>query len=309
MDTPNEIPEKPFLHWIRTEGDYELALAGGRLLCRDIHGDILPQVPRRVMRSKIARRMLSVGGILIDHKKACADTVERWMLRSLPTSGAVLESVWPDPTWKFLLEHLVVLAIDVSGFWNPAHQGVLMGVPSPREVDLLTPSGQRIRVEAQQVFIPHPSVLDHLASYRRLLHEEGIEQGALQVYREVHRKPVLMDPSSQSLNSFCGKIRASPKRLALRARSKGYRVQGGHVTCALQEWGRQVSARIWIGEPGARRKDPGVGELQWVDARGRVMSMGSVGPVSFSEGHRMGWALCEDHDVRSQEKRPRQNAG
>lgn len=277
-------------HWVDAEKGYQLALSGGRLLCRDAQKELLASVPRSLMRGETARRLLALNGVLVEHHKACNDTVERWMLHSTPTPARVLGELWPDLAWRDLLEHLVVVATGPGGEWNPRHVGLLMDVTRDSRLALWRPDGEEIVVAPAQVLIPHPAVIDHLASFLRLIHEHGIIQSIEQLQRLVWHKSAHLDPTTQVLDSFRGQIDASPEALSVQARHLGYRVQGGYAVCPLQEQGRAVQARVWIGDRDAEGATH-MGELQWTDGLGRVLSLGMVGPIAYSEGHLMAHRL------------------
>jgi hypothetical protein len=279
-------------HWIEAEKGYQLALAQGRLLCRNSQGEVLAAVPRALMRGEAARRLLALNGVLVEHNKACNDTVERWMMHSTPTPTRVLREVWPDLSWRDLLEHLVVVATGAGGEWNPRHIGLLMDVGRDGRLTLWRPDGEEIAVAPAQILIPHPAVISHLASFLRLIHEHGIEQPMEQLKRLIWYKSAHLDPTVQVLDSFRGQIDATPEALATRARHLGYRVQGGYAVCPLQELGRAVQARVWIGDRDAQGATH-MGELQWTDGQGRALSLGMVGPIAYSEGHLMAHRLSQ----------------
>jgi hypothetical protein len=280
-------------HWVDAEDGYQLALEGRRLICRNPDGETLAAVPRKLMRGEAARRLLALGAMLVEHEKACEDTVERWMLHAQPIQARVLAEVWSDLAWRNLLEHLVVVAVGPSGEWNPRHVGLLMDVHAEARLELLRFDQKELQVQPAQVMIPHPAVLEHLSSFLRLIHQEGIVQSIPQLQRMIWLKPAELDPTAQVVDTFRGQVEASPEAMALRARRLGYRVQSGYAVCALQEWGRAIQARLWIGD-----RDPAgathLGELQWVDGQGRALSLGMVGPVAFSEGHLMAQRLCQE---------------
>jgi hypothetical protein len=286
VDALSDDLDPAALAWLDAEDGWRLALQHGRLIAQDPSGKLHPAPPRKLARGAAARQLLALEGVLVDHNRACALTVERWMLHSLPTPRAVLGEVWPDPAWRRHLSHAAVAVTAPSGEWDPRDVGLLLDVHPTRGLLLLRPSGHERWASGPQVFLPHPIVLDHLASLRRALHERWLDQALDQLYREIYHKPIEFAASAHAWERFRGPAPSTVEALARRARDKNFRVQGGYASTSLLEWGRPIQARFWIGE----HDQDGVaqlGELQWVDAQGRLVALGGVGPVAFSEGCRM----------------------
>ncbi len=281
------------MSWLDAGEGYEVALHNHKLICRNAQGDVLAAVPRKIMRGDVARRLLLVGGMVVDHEKAAFDTVQRWMLRSLPTRAQVLHEVWGDPAWRSLLEHLVIIAVGPGGEANLRQLGFLMDVTHDGWLRLMRVTGREVMVKPARVLVPHPVILEHLIGLRRLMMESWIEQNIEQLSRPVWRKPAHLDLFQQSLDSFRGRLPEASGALAQRARTLGYRVQGSYVVYPLQEMGRQIQARLWIGDQDGEGATH-LGELQWVDGQGRALSLGTVGPIAFSEGHYMAHVLSQE---------------
>ncbi len=134
--------------------------------------------------------------------------------------------------------------------------------------------------------IPHPVLLDDLDELRAFAVELDVEQGIQQLLREVHRKPADLDAAGERLDDFAGGRFAEFRHALARAGSFGFQVRGGYAVCRAFDGGAPVEARYWLGAD-----DPSwetwTGELIWVDQQECHLSLGQVGPVTWSEGVRM----------------------
>jgi hypothetical protein len=216
------------------------------------------------------------------HEATCRAEVERWMIRSLPVPVAVLTRVWADEAWRAALRDLVVVPLGAdlatAGFLRDADVDKGLGV-----VDL---DGESTRITAETVTIPHPVRLPDLDDLREFAADLGVEQGTLQLFREVWHKPADTAGQQRELSRYGGAAFTELRHVQSRATSAGYRVQGGTAICRIWEDGRTVVASMWIGDG-----DPGyeteTSDLSFTDAAGEELATADVPPVAWSEGLRM----------------------
>jgi Domain of unknown function (DUF4132) len=275
--------------WVQGINGYELALdpASGALVCRSATGRPLKRVPKPVRESAAAEHLLALRDWLARHEAECRETVERWMLGSMPVPSAVLVAVWPDPAWRCRLEHAVIAPAGEDGRPDPGGMvGFLRGVDPDGRAGVVDVDGETRWLDAVTVSIPHPVLLDDLDELRELAVELGVEQGIQQLLREVHRKPAVLDPGEQRVSDFADGCFAEARHVLARAANLGFQVRGGSAVCRAFDAGAPVEARYWLGAD-----DPyweaWTGDLVWVDGRERQLDLAHVGPVAWSEGIRM----------------------
>jgi hypothetical protein len=217
------------------------------------------------------------------------------MVRSLPVPFAVLAGVWPDPAWQAALRDLVVTGEDgeVAGFLRDADPERGLGL-----VDL---DGDTVRITPALVRLPHPVLLDDLEELREFAVELGVEQRAQQLFREVWRRPAAVDAEATSVEEYAGGVFKELRFLQGRATQLGYRVRAGHAVCSVLEDGRGVEARVWVGDYDGYEQTE-TGSLVFTDPAGRVLTLGQVGPVAWSEGMRMAAALYAGRDIEDEEQ-------
>lgn len=273
------------LVWIDAGGGYSLALDGKKLVCRNAKGVRLSSVPPAVKDGEVAEQLKGLVDWLAMHGRECVETVETWMLRSLPVPRAVLESVWADAAWRSALENAVVAPVDDDGLWDAGAAGFFRGVDPDRGIGLVTLDGETVWVDAPLAVIPHPILLAELSDFRELATELGITQGISQLFRETWPKPEL-PPAATSLDAYADAKFDQLNHALGRARTLGHRIRGGWATCPVWENGRIVEARFWIGSD-YPENEAYTGELSWVDDKERSIKISEVGPVAFSEGNRM----------------------
>ncbi|MFI5688790.1 DUF4132 domain-containing protein [Streptomyces sp. NPDC051636] len=280
--------------WVRA-GDYEVALDGGKVVCRNAAGRRLKSVPAKLADDPAVVGLRQLAEWLERHERRCLADVERWMVRSLPVPLAVLARVWPDPAWQAALRDLVVTGADgaVAGFLRDADPERGLGL-----VDL---DGDTVRVAPDLVRIPHPVLLDDLAELREFAVELGLEQRAQQLFREVFPRPAAVDTEGTQVEEYAGGSFKELRFLHGRATQLGYRVRGGNCVCSVLEDGRGVEARVWIGDYEGYEETE-TGPLMWTDTGGKVLKLGQVGPVAWSEGMRMAAALYAGRDIEDEER-------
>lgn len=276
-------------------GDYEVALDGGKVVCRNAAGRRLKSVPAKLADDPAVTGLRQLAEWLERHDRACLADVERWMVRSLPVPLAVLAGVWPDPAWRYALRDVVVTGADgeVAGFLRDADPERGLGL-----VDL---DGDTVRIAPELVRIPHPVLLDDLEELREFAVELGVEQRAQQLFREVWHRPAAVDTEGTQVEEYAGGAFKELRFLHGRAAQLGYRVRGGHAVCSVLEDGRGAEARVWIGDYDGYEETE-TGPLMWTDSAGRALKLGQVGPVAWSEGMRMAAALYAGRDIEDEER-------
>ncbi|MFI1369472.1 DUF4132 domain-containing protein [Streptomyces griseochromogenes] len=280
--------------WV-SAGDYEVALDGGKVVCRNAAGRRLKSVPAKLTDDPAVVRLRQLAEWLERHERTCLADVERWMVRSLPVPLTVVTRVWPDPAWQAALRDLVVTGADgqVAGFLRDADPERGLGL-----VDL---DGDTVRVSPDLVRIPHPVLLDDLEELREFAVELGVGQRAQQLFREVWHRPAAVDAEGTQVEEYAGGSYKELRFLHGRATQLGYRVRGGHAVCSVLEDGQGIEARVWVGDYDGWEETE-TGSLVWTDPAGRVLKLGQVGPVAWSEGMRMAAALYAGRDIQDEEQ-------
>ncbi|WP_416970691.1 DUF4132 domain-containing protein [Streptomyces sp. 4F14] len=281
--------------WVSAAGGYEVALDGGKVVCRNASGRPLKSVPSKLRDDPAVVGLEQLAEWLERHERQCLAVVERWMTRSLDVPLEVLTRVWPDPAWQSALRDLVVSWDDgsVAGFLRDSTPERGLGV-----VDL---DGDTIRIAPDLVRLPHPVLLEDLEELREFAVELGVEQRAPQLFREVWHRPAALDAEATSVEEYAGGVFKELRFLHGRAAQLGYRVRGGHAVCAVVEDGRGVEARVWVGDYDGWSETE-TGPLVFTDPAGRVLKLGQVGPVAWSEGMRMAAALYAGRDIEDEER-------
>lgn len=280
--------------WVAA-GEYEVALDGGKVVCRNAAGRRLKSVPAKLADDPAVMGLRQLAEWLERHERQCLADAERWMVRSLPVPLAVVTRVWPDPAWRAALRDLVVTGADgqVAGFLRDADPERGLGL-----VDL---DGDTVRIAPDLVRIPHPVLLGDLEELREFAVELGVEQRAQQLFREVWHRPAALDAESGQVEEYAGGSYKELRFLHGRAAQLGYRVRGGHAVCSVLEDGRGIEARVWVGDYDSWEETE-TGPLVWADPAGRVLKLSQVGPVAWSEGMRMAAALYAGRDIQDEEQ-------
>ncbi|MGP3985306.1 DUF4132 domain-containing protein [Streptomyces sp. 3N207] len=265
--------------WFPATHGHELALDGTTLRCRKSNGHVvLPSVPRAVRSSSMGEKLSELRERLVRHEEECRSTVESWLLAGVPVPAALLARVWPDPSWRSALEHLVVV---VDG-----RTGLLTEVTEEGRTGLVDQDGTPHTPPVGPMSLPHPVLLSDVEKWRELLDNREAAQGIPQLARELHHRPDDIDPKATSLDDYAGGEFEELRHATARAARYGFVMRGGFAMLRIVDGGVGLQARYWLGAD-----DPGLpietGRLLWVDASERPVALGEVGPVAWSEGVRM----------------------
>lgn len=273
------------LHWLDAGGGYSLAIDDGKLLCRNAKGKRLRAVPAALKDSEVAIQLRALRDWLASHDTACLATVESWMLRSLPVPLAALAPLWADPSWRHALGDTVVAPLTSTGATNWERAGLLRDLDD-RGAGLVTIDGETVRQRIERLAVPHPVLFEDLGEWRDFATDLGVQQGIPQLHRETFTKPTDVDGDATSVDTFANANFEQLRHALGRCRTVGASVSGGYAVCKVWEGGALNEGRYWIGadDPEA---PAWTGDLVWVDANSRQLTLQEVGPVAWSEGIRM----------------------
>jgi hypothetical protein len=291
--TPTEC--SPELSWIAADKDYQLALEDGKLFCRNPKGSRLASVPKWLKDGEVAQQLTALKEWLEQHASECRDTLELWMLRSLPVARLVLAEIWADPAWSGLLRNLVVCGVK-SDRLDQEESGFLRDVDAKKGVGIVDLDGETQWIQSESVALPHPILLEDLQDYRELSVELAFDQTLDQLFRQTW-KPTAEQLEKSSIQEFSGGKFEMLNHVMGLCRRLGYRVRGGSATCPVWENGRLMEARYWIGADSPEYESY-TGELLFTDDRERGVPIRDVGPVAFSEGMRMAAAIYAKRVVK-----------
>jgi hypothetical protein len=279
---------------------YALGLRGQKLVCLNAKGQALGSVPKDLRESDVGEQLLAVVDFLKAHDREVLQTVEGWMLRSLPTPSSVLVAVWADEAYRRVLENLVLVRTDGTSSASPTGAGFLKGVDAKKGIGLVDLDGETAWEKADAFLLPHPILLKELEDYRALAAELGLTQGVKQLFREVFPKPKDVKPDDTEITTFRGGKFEMLSHARGAAKSLGYRTSGGWAVCQVFEAGKSLEGRFWLGS------DDGDSEaltdgLMWVDETGDGLLVKDVPEVAFSEGMRMASAIYGKRVVEKKE--------
>jgi hypothetical protein len=290
-----------FMGWVAATEGYEVSVEGETVLCRNKSGKPLKSIPAKVKNAPAYLQLRQLTDWLGRHTRECREQVERWMVRSLPVPVAVIAEVWPDTAWQDALRELVLAPALPDGTPDLDRAGLLRDADRERGIGLVTLDGETVRIGAGAqgtgapgtVLIPHPVLLHGAADLdelREFAAESEIRQGVEQLFREVWHKPAGTAPDDVRVSTYAEAQYEQLRHLLSRAADLGYRVRSGEAVCPVLEGGRQVEARVWVGDDWPEGEAE-TGPLAWNDTEGRLLTLGEVGPVAWSEGMRMAAAL------------------
>jgi len=274
--------------WIEADKDYAIALKDGKLVSRNPKGKTLASVPKWLKDSEHAQQLVNLKDWLAEHQQQCQDNVELWMLRSLPVPRSVLAAVWPDATWRSVLENAVVCSVTKNEIVQE-ESGFLKDVDSKRGVGIVDLDGETQWLKAATIAIPHPILLQELNDFRELIVELDFKQALDQLFRQTWQ-PTDEQLKASTIDDYNGgKFEQLNHCLSL-CRRLGYKVSGGYACCSVWEDGRLIDARFWVGAE-YPEAETYTSDLIFTDAQERTLKIKDVGPVAFSEGMRMAAAI------------------
>ncbi|NUT36880.1 MAG: DUF4132 domain-containing protein [Hamadaea sp.] len=276
--------------WVAATADYEISLDRGKVVARTAQGKALKSLPKALKDHEAVVGLRQLAEWLRRHEESCRSEVERWMVRSLPVPSAVVRRVWADEAWRSALRDLVIVPVGPDGDWDLSAAGLLRDADVGAGLGVVDLDGESARITAETVAIPHPVRLPDLDDLREFAGDLGVEQGTLQLFREVWRKPAGEAEQRRELARYAGARFKELRHAQSRAASLGYRVQGGTAVCRVWEAGATVVASVWIGD-GDPSYETVAADLVFADAGGQGIASAAVPPVAWSEGMRMAAAL------------------
>jgi hypothetical protein len=282
--------------WVPAGADYEVSVDRGKVVARKAQGKPLKALPKALRDHEAVVGLRQLIEWLKRHEASCRAEVERWMIRSLPVPAAVIAQVWADESWRAVLRDLVVVPVRADGTWDVAAAGLLRDADEAKGLGVVDLDGESTRITAGTVAIPHPVLLPDLDDLREFAADLGVEQGTLQLFREVWR----FTPGDD-LGRYSGARFKELRHVQSRATAAGYRVQGGTSVCRVWESGVTVLASVWIGD-GDPSYETETGDLVFTNAAGEALAPEAVPPVAWSEGLRMAAALHAGRVVEEEGK-------
>lgn len=275
-------------------GSYAVQIRDGGLVARNDKGKELASLPKAIKDGEVGEALLDAVAFLEAHDQECRETVESWMLRSLPVPRAVLSATWADPAWKTPLANLVVRAGGTVG--------ILLSVEA-RGLGVVDLDGETRWLNTDRIEIPHPILLDDLDDWRGLLSELALTQGTAQLFRETFVKPApgTREAENASVDAYQGGEFPMLAIVSNEARKQGYRVSGGCSICRVWTPAGLVEARFELGE-GDPTYETSTGSLRWVDGKQSTLKVGDVGPVAYSEGMRMASSLYAKRTIPTEKE-------
>lgn len=288
------------LNWVKVDDSYDLALEEGKLKARNKKGKILSSVPKKAKETEKGQELISLLDWLKNHEMECFETIDSWMLKSLPIPLEVLQSIWPDSTWRKFLENLVVTSCDEQGQIIDDSIGFLKDIHSDQGVGIVNLDGESEWINSALIRIPHPILIEDIDDFRELATELEIQQGCQQLMREIFTLPE-EDKSKKEVNKYSGGRFDALRHAISRARNKGYRVSGGFAVCSLYENNVQYNAQYWIGADDPEYETE-TGDLSWTNNKQQVVELGELGPVTYSEGMRLAANIFAGRKIEKEEE-------
>jgi hypothetical protein len=285
--------------WIATlDSGYEATVSDGKVVCRNAAGKQLRTIPKQLKEDPAVLGLRQLAEWLDRHAAECRETAERWMVRSLPVPSVLICQVWADEAWQQVLRDLVVVPVGPDGAWDRAEAGFLRAADS-RGIGVVNLDGDTVRLTADQIAVPHPVLLDDLDDLREFGLELEVAQSLDQLYRETWAAAAGLDPAKVRVSEFSGGKYDQLRHLTQRATKLGYRIRGGYAVCRVFEGGQPIEARVWAGSDDPYYSTE-TGDLEFADADGKSVPLHLVGPVAWSEGHRMAAALYAGRVVKTE---------
>jgi len=286
MPTKTEAVESPedSIAWIEADKGYAIGMHEGKVVSRNPKGKKLASVPKWLKENDQGQQLAALKDWLTEHKQQFRDQIEQWMLRSLPLPRTTLAAIWPDPSWREILENTVVCNV-TKGKLVQDQSGFLRDVDLKKGVGVVDLDGETQWLKSETIAIPHPILLDEMDDFRELTIELGVEQVLDQLFRQTW-KPTEEQLASTSIGDYRnGKFEMLTHCLGL-CRRLGYKVSGGYACCPVWEDGELYEARFWVGAE-YPESETYTSDLIFTDDKENTLAIKDVGPVAFSEGVRM----------------------
>ncbi|BBM85371.1 DUF4132 domain-containing protein [Candidatus Uabimicrobium amorphum] len=287
--------------WISTSLGYDIALVDNNILCRNAKGKIVKTLPKKVKELPETEQLKELQQWLTQRKIQIAQQIETWFQRSLPISTKILCILWQDKLWQNTLENLVVCPVEDDHIELSAC-GFLKNICAEKGVGIINVDGETEWLGASYIVIPHPILIPDLADLRELATELDLEQKVLQLFREIWEKNSNDKSESKEILNYDNGHFEQLFYAITRAKNLGYKVSGGYATCLIWERGEKTEARYWIGAE-YPEYETYTGELIWVNEKGKSLTLQEIGPIAFSEGHRMASAIFAQRK-KDEEKYP-----
>ena len=285
--------------WIDAGKGYELGIRDGKLVARK-EGKQLGSVPKPVKDGPLGERLASAIDFLEEHELSCRNTVEAWMLRSLPVPRGVLEAVMADDAWAAVLRDAWVVPIAKDGSVDREAGGFFRGVDKSKGIGVVSRDGETVWLDTENVLVPHPILLDEIDDLRAMAVEINVKQGLQQLFRETFVVPKTAPSDPLAVEQFSGGEFAMLNTAINLAKRLGYRVSGGASICRVLERGKLVEARYDLGD-GDPMYETTTGDLTWVDDKQKQLAVVDVPPVAYSEGMRMASQIYAKRKVEESE--------
>ncbi|MFE2456492.1 DUF4132 domain-containing protein [Streptomyces sp. NPDC059402] len=289
--------------WLAAGDTYEVALVEGRVVARAASptspagGRPKRSLPEEIRDRPEVIELQRFAEWLDRHAADCAAQVTNWMVSALPVPTGLLARVWPDEAWQAALRDIVVVGA------APDEVGFLRAADERDGLRVVNPDGETVRLAAPTVTMPHPVLLPDLEALRTFAAESGVVQGVEQIHRATWTKPAGADGGADAVTEFADAEYRSWFHLSARATSLGYRVSGSSVVDTVRDGGRIVTASVGMSDPYTEEK-AWTGRLTWRhEDRHRSLPLSEVGPVAWSEGMRMAWALHAGRTVPTDDVR------
>lgn len=295
----HEASRQPDDSWLPAERDYALALADGKLICRNPKGKQLSAVPKWLRATELAERLNALSDWLDEHRQACQRRVEMWMLRSLPVPRAAVTEVWPDPDWRAALQNLVITPADARGKRRSEPLGLLREVHPRKGLGVIDADAETRWIRTAQLTIPHPILIEELRPLREIATDLEFDQSVEQLFRSIS-PPRPEQADDVRIADFQGGRFAQLNFATSLCRRLGYPVRGGYACAKIWENERPVEARLWVGDE-YPELETYTGDLIFVDQEQRPQRLGDLGPVTFSEGLRMAAQIYAKRQVEEDE--------
>jgi hypothetical protein len=275
--------------WVDAPGGYQVAYANGTIICRNPRGRVLRTLPSALRDCDIVEELKQITLKLAEHERTCLRSVEHWMLHALPVPTRILTSVWSDPAWRHALQNAIVAPFDGDQV-RLERAGFLHMADEDQGLELIGDDGLATWHDADMILIPHPTQLLDPARMKAIAFELGLDQGLLQLLREVYRMDSVHHCGQYTIEDFAEGRFTRLADLHQRCELLGFRIHGGFAICPVWEDERLIVARYWIGSDGPDQETY-TGELLWVDEQEMPLRIVDVGPVALSEGLRMARSL------------------